>query len=93
MTLILNISPQVEALLKERAATSGKEITQYASEILEQAIATPQNESTQSVNLSVEEWRARFKAFLAEAHEYAKQLPPDFVLDDSRESIYAGRGE
>jgi hypothetical protein len=41
MTLILPISPELEAKLRERAAAEGKDPTAYASRILEQAVSRP----------------------------------------------------
>ena len=39
-------------------------------------------------------WEARFDAMIAEAREWSeKNLPPGYVADDSRDSIYEGRGE
>jgi hypothetical protein len=40
-----------------------------------------------------DEWRERFEAMLAEGRRWATDLPPGHVVDDSRESIYEGRGE
>lgn len=39
------------------------------------------------------EWRVRFEEMLAEGRRWAAELPPGHVADDSRESIYEGRGE
>jgi len=41
MTLVVPISPQVEAKLRERAAAEGKGPAEYASKVLEQAVARP----------------------------------------------------
>ena len=41
MTLLVPISPQVEAKLRERAAAEGKDPAAYASKLLEQAVTRP----------------------------------------------------
>ncbi len=42
---------------------------------------------------SPEEWRRQFDAYLREVAARAGSYPEGFVLDDSRETIYEGRGE
>jgi len=42
---------------------------------------------------SPEEWQRRFNAYLQEVAARAGRYPEGFVLDDSREGIYEGRGE
>jgi len=41
MTLLVPVSPQVEAKLRERAAAEGKDPAAYASKLLEQAVTHP----------------------------------------------------
>lgn len=41
MTLSLNIPPEVEAKLRERAAASGEPVDVYASKVLAEAVTTP----------------------------------------------------
>jgi hypothetical protein len=43
--------------------------------------------------LSPEEWRREFEAYLQEVASRADRYPDGSVVDDSRESIYEGRGE
>jgi hypothetical protein len=50
--------------------------------------AAPQQPAT-----SPEEWRKRFDDYLHEVAVRAGRYPPGFVVDDSRETIYEGRGE
>lgn len=38
MTLSVSLSPQAEAKLRQRAAAAGKDLTDYAAQLLEQAI-------------------------------------------------------
>ncbi len=42
---------------------------------------------------SPEEWKRRFDDYLHEVAARAGRYPEGFVLDDSRETIYEGRGE
>jgi hypothetical protein len=39
------------------------------------------------------DWNSRFEAMLADARRWADGLPVGYAADDSRESIYEGRGE
>jgi hypothetical protein len=41
MTLVLSVSPSVEAKLRQRAAAEGQDPTTYASKLLEQAVSRP----------------------------------------------------
>ena len=84
MTIILNLSPETEARLLQQAASTGKRPDELALHVLEEKLATdpavPQVQTPQ-------QWVADFRRW-AESH---RRLPIE--ADDSRESIYAGRGE
>jgi hypothetical protein len=84
MTIVLHLSPEIEAKLRRQAASSGKLPEELALNAIEEqlAIETPVIE-----DLSPQEWVAGFRRW-AESH---RRLPIE--ADDSRESIYAGRGE
>lgn len=43
--------------------------------------------------LPSQEWRRAFEAWMTDVQARAGRYPPGFVIDDSRESIYEGRGE
>ena len=86
MTLTLSFPPEVEARLRERAAAAGKDVESIVREAVDEklaAVATP----TGPEGKSYEQWAAEFKAWIA-SHK-----PVSHFVDDSRESIYAGRGE
>jgi plasmid stability protein len=86
MNLIIELTPESEARLKEQAADRGKDLAAYAREVLEDGLA---NESAAAKEtLSAAAWRARFDAML----RALPQTSATFV-DDSREAIYHGRGE
>jgi hypothetical protein len=42
---------------------------------------------------SPDDWQGRFDAYLREVAARAGRYPPGFAVDDSRETIYEGRGE
>ncbi len=44
-------------------------------------------------DLSYDEWKKAFDAWMADVEARTHRYPPGFILDDSRESIYEGCGE
>jgi len=82
MHLKLTLTGETEARLVEQAAKIGKTPETLAVEAIQEKLAgeTPPPPQAQSV--------AEFRAWLA-AHPASSAT----VLDDSRESIYRGRGE
>jgi hypothetical protein len=84
MSLILHLPPETEAKLKEQAAATGQAPEELALRVLEEQLVTP---AQTALPASADEWIADIRAW-AESH---RRLPRD--ADDSRESIYAGRGE
>jgi hypothetical protein len=92
MSLTVSFSPEVEARLRERAAASGKDVPTLVREAVEEKLSsTPE---TQPANtMSNEQWLAEFNAWMREVTSRARNYPPGFLVDDSRESIYEGRGE
>ena len=84
MNLTLQLSAELEAKLVEQAKALGKAPEELVLQVLkEQLDATP----LATVALSPEEWVADFRAW-AESH---RRLPRE--ADDTRDSIYDGRGE
>ncbi len=84
MNLVLNLSPEMEAKLRERSARTGEvpeEVALRASE--DQLVA----EDQPAPDITAEEWVADIRAW-ANGH---RRLLHD--ADDSRESFCAGRGE
>jgi len=75
-----------EARLRERARASGLSPDDFARRFVEQAVA-PQTNGTHA---NAESAAKR----VAKLHEWAGTLnSPLLPVDDSRESIYSGRGE
>ncbi len=88
MVLRLDLSSEAEAQLRYRAAVAGKDVDRFVLEAVEQKLAEtsiPLKPAPQT--LSAAEWTASLKAWAA-SHPHL-----DYIADDSRESIYAGRGE
>jgi plasmid stability protein len=79
MPVTLNLPPETERRLREKAARSGQTLEGYLEALAREAAAP--------AALSPEEWAAQFRAWVA-SHQ---RLPA--LADDSRESIYEGRGE
>ena len=52
-----------------------------------------QQAATRQPAPSPDEWKRRFDDYLHEVAARAGRYPERFVLDDSRETIYEGRGE
>jgi hypothetical protein len=84
MTVTLNLSPETERRLREKAAGSGQTLEGYLERLLERDAEAPAGATAPP---SPEEWVAQWLAW-ARSHPTLPQ-----VADDSRESIYAGRGE
>ncbi len=83
MNLVLHLPPETEAKLKAQAAATGQAPEELALRVLEDEFAASANPPQ---SMSTAEWIADFRAW-AESH---RRLPHD--ADDSRESIYEGRG-
>jgi hypothetical protein len=84
MNLILHLPPETEAKLKEQAAATGKAPEEFVLRALEEQLA---NSAQSPSALSADEWVADIRSW-AEDHRHRSG-----DADDSRDSIYAGRGE
>jgi hypothetical protein len=80
MSVILNLSPETEGRLREKAARSGQTLEEYLESLAREAAATP-------AALPPDEWAAQLRAWVA-SHQ-SRPAP----ADDGRDSIYEGRGE
>ena len=83
MNLLLQIPPETEAKLLERARASGHDVEFVTLEALHEKLATEEP----STMLPLDEWHARFEALLK------SMRPSNPNADFSRESIYDGCGE
>jgi hypothetical protein len=93
MTITVSVSPVAEAALKAQAAASGTDLVRYASELLEQAAVQTADGVAHPDQPDLQQWSGRSDALIAKVRQYAQRLPSGHIADDSRESIYAGRGE
>lgn len=89
MTLRIELSEQSEARLREYAKAAGKDLLAVVTEAINEKAAALEEEGGGEVRpvRNAEEWIAELRAWAA-SHPRI-----DAVVDDSRESIYAGRGE
>jgi hypothetical protein len=86
MTINVTLSPELLAKLRQRADAAQKDIEAYVQEIVEEKLSRPCDADTASI-LSPGEWSAQW-------HKWTSSHPHvDHFVDDSRESIYEGRGE
>lgn len=87
MTIKIPLSPDTEARLRERAAEAGKDPATYAREALEEKLAASEEKATIAVSMAAGQ---RIEEFL---DWVTSHRPINHPVDDSRESIYEGRGE
>lgn len=89
MNLLLHIPPELEALLARQAKSSGKAPEDIALRVLKEQLACEalSTASPMTEELAAEEWISDVRSWV----EGRRKL--DREADDSRESIYAGRGE
>ena len=92
MRVLLQLPPETERVLKEKAAQAGQTLEAYLEQLAERE-ARAANGMPAPVHkpappqLTPQQWSAAWRAWAA---GHATQ---PLVADDSRESIYAGRGE
>jgi hypothetical protein len=87
--LNIPLSAENEAKLRQRAAVAGKDVAEYVLQIVEEDLAITEVAlpASPASPLKEDPWLDEFHAWVA-SHPRL-----DYVADDSRESIYAGRGE
>ncbi len=87
--LNIPLSPDKEAKLRERAAAAGKDVAEYVLGVVEEdlAMTEPTPSLHTDASLEADQWLKEFRAWVA-SHPRL-----DYLADDSRDSIYAGRGE
>lgn len=85
MKVNLNFPAEIETILLRRAAASGKQVETIVKEFVAERLA---EENPPSVKI------ASHAEFMAKLHRIIDLHPPsNGTVDDTRESIYAGRGE
>jgi uncharacterized protein (DUF1778 family) len=86
MTLKLKISSETEAKLRERAAASGQDVESFVLQAVTEKLADA-DLTRKLTSENGNDWEAKLRACI-DLHPVVTHL-----VDDSRESIYAGRGE
>jgi hypothetical protein len=86
MTLELHLPDHVEAELRRQAQARGEDVESFVLGAVQERLAG-KTETQPSCVLEGDAWEAEFAAWLA-SHK-----PTGRFVDDSRESIYDGRGE
>ena len=87
-TLILSVPESLERELQARAAAQGRHISSVALELLE--LGLRDSTTKMASQLTADE---RWQAFQKHMTEVRSRPKVQGVVDDSRESIYEGRGE
>jgi hypothetical protein len=87
MIITLQISPETEQLLQEKASRHGQSLEAYLQVIAEREAHRHENICKSIDTTSADPWVARWRAW-AQNHSVSAT-----TADDSRESLYAGRGE
>ena len=86
MTLKVNLSPETEAKIRQLAAASGQNVEAIVLEAVAEKLADADLQPPRP-SLNDQEWQEKLQAFI-NLHPVVTHF-----VDDSRESIYAGRGE
>ncbi len=85
MNVSISIPSEIEATLRRRAAAVGKDVATFVQEIISERLAEV---------ASVDSGATSRKEFAVKVREIIHLHPvSNESVDDSRESIYAGRGE
>jgi hypothetical protein len=88
----LNIQDSVYHRLAQRAAARHTSVEEYLKQLLEKLAEMPPAQEDAPEHTASERGKA-FQELLSMVRENAQRFPPGFIVDDSRESIYRGRGE
>jgi hypothetical protein len=92
MYVTLNLPEAVEQRLRENAARNGQTLEEYLQALAVREALLPTPPPAPAISpppgfMSRQEWSKAFREWVA------SHRPVDHFVDDSRESIYAGRGE
>jgi len=89
MTLTLALPPDVESKLMRYAAATGKDPAAFVQETVEEKLA-----SLSEPALTASQRAAAWDRWVEHMRSWAQtNLPSGHRVDDSRDSIYEGRGE
>jgi hypothetical protein len=88
----ISIPDELFTRLASRAAEQNVTVEQLVTPLLE-SIAKSDSKGQINGASPFSEWKKNFEAWMANVHARSNRYPPGFVMDDSRDSIYAGCGE
>ena len=83
MTIVVNLSPELEALLRDKAAQKGKDVSLVASELLTNVLEweiTDSEDAIKGIQQGLDDFKAgRFRSFdeFAEEQCHKYNLPAD----------------
>jgi hypothetical protein len=85
MVISFDVPPEIEEILQRRAAAAGEDLSTFVRHVVTESLTFDAEPVTRAT--SPEEFARRLQAWI--------DLHPilDHEIDDSRESIYSGRGE
>lgn len=87
MTVTIKIPSATEAELRRQAAALGEKPEKYVLHIVQKELAAREPRPARKMPLDFDQRIARLESWTA------SHAPLPYPADDSRESIYAGRGE
>lgn len=93
MTVNLNLSAEAESRLRERATRTGQRVEDVVRDVVEAHLRTPADDQPARPLPASNETVRNWAEFVHRMSALTRDLPPGHVVDDSRESIYAGREE
>ena len=86
MTVKLELTSEIEAKIREQAAASGQDVEAFVLQAVAERLADVDSASS-SPSRNGDDWVQKLRACI-DYHPVVTH-----VVDDSREAIYAGRGE
>ena len=90
MTLMINLTPELENRLRREAEKHGVAADEYARNLIERQLPQQDNEHISLWDtLSPEEWKRQFRAWAASHDPSRPPLPPEAF---ERASFYGERG-
>lgn len=91
----LNIPDELFQRLAERAAALHVTVEQLIAPLLELAAKSDSNGDSVSAPTKgpFADWQKKLDTWMADVQARRHRYPPEFVMDDSRDSIYEGCGE
>jgi hypothetical protein len=94
----LDIPDDLAAEVQRRAAQEGRERVQQMVQVIRVGLSAEASDDPPATSAgpgaaTYDVWRKRFDEMLAVAAPFTAGLPAGFTADDTRESIYKGRGE